>query len=136
MWVTRIQLGALAIFNAVTFAMSSPSSLVAAGVANLMPGDENGLSVYFIWLPPISSIVVPSSSTTTRNGSSFVLIGLDGYVLRMFCEHFDRRPVIHTDTDAETLTELYFGYTRFAAIREHHRRVVVTSNEVSIMNSR
>lgn len=96
------------------------------------PGDDSPLTVFFIFLPPISSIVLPMPYP--RN-DTFMFIGLDGYVLHVLCERLHRRPIVHTNIDAETLDAMYYGYTRFDEIRENHRRIY-TKNEVSVMSSK
>lgn len=92
---------------------------------------NHAVSVYFTFLPPISSILVPSQ----RHNGTYLFFGLDGFVLHMLCERLHLNAIIHTNTDVETLQKIFFKYTKYNQIRDFHRSVL-TTNEVAVMNSR
>lgn len=138
MWVTRNRVGVFVIFNVVTFSMflpvtpTVPNDTTSHQSNHLQrPAAEHDLLVHFIFLPPTSTIVAPSME---RNGS-FMLFGLDGYVLHILCERLQRRAILYTDTDPITLEFMYSGYKRFGKIGNIHRRAF-SDNVVDVMNSR
>lgn len=119
-------------FNVLTFTAFLPLSIGSLLGERLHSAldDDRVLKVFFIFLPPVSSIILPYPRNDT-----FMFIGLDGFVLHMLCERLHRRAIVHTDTSLVELDAMYYGYTRFGQIREHHRRIY-TKNEVSVMNSK
>lgn len=140
MWVTLSTV--FVVFNVATLAMFLPVSAYNNNNHNITenhsrrPAAEHDLSVYFIFLPPVSSIVVPRTTNNHNGTIDYMFIGLDGYVLHILCERLHRRAVIHTNTDPETLEKVYFGYAQFERIRHFHRQVLFAMNEISVMSSR
>lgn len=109
--------------------------------APIVPVD--GLSVFFVFLPPVATIVVPSLTVAAvavapaaNDTATFMLIGLDGYMLHMLCERLGvSLRALHTNAALSGLRQLYYGYERFAEIRQIHRRMY-TRNYMTGFNSR
>lgn len=76
------------------------------------------LSVFFVYLPPVASIVLPYPSNDT-----YMLAGLDAFALGMLCERLRVKPKIYTNIEADGLRRLFLEYELFVKIRSIHRRM-------------
>lgn len=119
----------LSITSSVLSIADDPNNATSTSIID--PQTRREISVFSKFLPPVSSFIV-----SYPDNGSWIQCGYAAFLLDVFCEQLNLRPIIDTSTNIATLLDLYHDYDTFRAAQNRFLPLYATGRRIDNFNQR